>query len=462
MTGTVIASAGSSSYSDTAGHWAEEQIEIVTEAGCFHGYDDGTFRPDRNITRAEIAVVITNCLLEQGATPSTTTLAPTTTSPPGTTTPPVTTTSSPPTTTLPPTTTTSPPSTTTTTTSTTTTTEPPPPSTTTTTTVPPTGDVVVIPAGVHTGFSVDVESGTTYLCEEGAILDGGGTTTHAFYGGGTDVTIDGCEIRNYNNPQQRGAIDGRTGYHYEHAGWTVQNVHVHNNWGVGVALTGDNNKLLNSHIEYQHQLGVAFKFGSDGLVEGNEINNNNHWGDYNWGWEAGGTKMWGTTNLVIRNNVSHHNDGPGIWSDWNNLNTLYEYNEVYGNIGAPGIFHEISYDAIIRYNYIHDSGYPDDMPDNPFKTRAAIQVASSRNVEVYGNVITNTAKGITGIDQCRSSSSSQYAESDGPWELRNYRVHNNTITDGHLSKVSTDCGAPITYTFENNTWIGDNTYVGLG
>lgn len=46
-------------YSDVkAGHWAEEAIRDATEASLIQGYSDGTYRPERPVTRAELAAVL--------------------------------------------------------------------------------------------------------------------------------------------------------------------------------------------------------------------------------------------------------------------------------------------------------------------------------------------------------------------------------------------------------------------
>lgn len=54
--GAVTVSAAS--FSDTNGHWAEGVIDKWSSAGVVNGYSDGTFLPDNNITRAELAKVI--------------------------------------------------------------------------------------------------------------------------------------------------------------------------------------------------------------------------------------------------------------------------------------------------------------------------------------------------------------------------------------------------------------------
>jgi len=53
------------SFADAAGHWASDAIAAVQHAGVIAGYEDGTFRPDRALTRAE-AVKIMNRILGRG------------------------------------------------------------------------------------------------------------------------------------------------------------------------------------------------------------------------------------------------------------------------------------------------------------------------------------------------------------------------------------------------------------
>ncbi len=49
-------------FSDIFGHWAEEEIAESAAHGWFRGYDDGTFRPDADITRAEAVTMINRVL----------------------------------------------------------------------------------------------------------------------------------------------------------------------------------------------------------------------------------------------------------------------------------------------------------------------------------------------------------------------------------------------------------------
>ena len=51
-----------SRFSDIAGHWAEAYIRFAAGNGWIAGYPDGTFGPQRNITRAETATMINRVL----------------------------------------------------------------------------------------------------------------------------------------------------------------------------------------------------------------------------------------------------------------------------------------------------------------------------------------------------------------------------------------------------------------
>ncbi|WP_214627078.1 S-layer homology domain-containing protein [Paenibacillus agaridevorans] len=55
------------SFSDIAGHWAEASIKQAVKDGIVNGYDDGTFKPGKTITRAEFTVMLMNALQVQEA-----------------------------------------------------------------------------------------------------------------------------------------------------------------------------------------------------------------------------------------------------------------------------------------------------------------------------------------------------------------------------------------------------------
>lgn len=53
---------GNALFEDVAGHWAEDNINCAAVTGWVNGYDDGTFRPNDMITRAEAITLINRIL----------------------------------------------------------------------------------------------------------------------------------------------------------------------------------------------------------------------------------------------------------------------------------------------------------------------------------------------------------------------------------------------------------------
>lgn len=236
-------------------------------------------------------------------------------------------------------------------------------------------------------------------------------TPAAFTGRARDILLKNLVVEKYASLAQQGAIDGRDG-----AGWTVEDVTVRWNHGVGLYL-GPRMKVLGGLVEHNGQLGIGG--GSVGaLVDGTEIAHNNY-ANFSWGWEAGGTKFAYATDLVVRNTCVHDNEGPGLWTDIDNRNTLYEGNTVFDNTGA-GIKHEISFDAVIRNNTVARNGRGWD----DWLWGSQILIQNSSNVDVYGNTVevaANYGNAISMIYQDRG------AGALGEWLTLKNRVHDNTI-----------------------------------
>jgi parallel beta-helix repeat protein len=191
-------------------------------------------------------------------------------------------------------------------------------------------------------------------------------------------------------------------------GSLVEGNEIRLNHGNGVAVYGST--IRNNNIHHNGQMGMGAQ-GPNVLIEGNEVAHNNYAG-YSWWWEAGGSKFCFTSDMVVRHNHVHHNRGPGLWTDIDNVRTTYENNRVTDNM-ASGIAHEISYDAIIRSNVLErntDTGWG-----------GQISVHASPNVHVYGNLM----KGPQGV---ALSQSNRGAGKYGPYELKNITVHDNTFT----------------------------------
>jgi len=64
------ADAASSSFRDTAGHWAAETIEWAVKNELVDGYEDGTFRPDDAVSEPEFVAMLLRAYPESGVKPA--------------------------------------------------------------------------------------------------------------------------------------------------------------------------------------------------------------------------------------------------------------------------------------------------------------------------------------------------------------------------------------------------------
>jgi hypothetical protein len=274
----------------------------------------------------------------------------------------------------------------------------------------------------------------------------------AFYSTASNVTIENLRVEKYASPAQRGAI----GFSGPGSGWVVRGNEVSWNHGAGIRLA-DGMRILSNNVHHQGQIGIAGS-GRDVLVQDNEIAYNNMAG-FGPGLqgEAGGSKFTFTDGLVVRGNFSHHNHGPGLWTDINNVNTLYENNRVEDN-DWRGIFHEISYKAVIRNNVIRRNGFRNPAALVGAVDGAGILISNSPDVEVYGNIVEDNRSGITGLESDRSSS---HPSTLGPHNLVNLYVHDNVVAqpDGGRAAgiANTDPNADPYSAAADNRWV-HNTY----
>ena len=316
----------------------------------------------------------------------------------------------------------------------------------------PGGSTIVFKAGTYKGQSIVPKSGMTFIGEAGAIMDGGNTVQYAFWPGyatpyPSGVHIQNLVIQNYAPPVQMGAV--RAGGNSAAEGtraWVVQDCEIRYNAAAGIRI-GTAMQVLHNNVHHNGQIGIV-GIGDSVLVENNEIAYNNYQSANDPGFEAGGTKFVLTHALVVRGNFVHHNTGPGLWTDVDNINTLVENNRVEDN-AREGIVHEISNAAVIRNNTVARNGFG----NVGWLFGAGIMISSSRDVEVYGNTVVNNFNGITAVQQNRGS---------GPYGARttqNVNVHDNqvTMTVGRTG-AGQDIGDSTVFTGSNNRFQG-NKYV---
>jgi hypothetical protein len=241
-------------------------------------------------------------------------------------------------------------------------------------------------------------------------------TSHAILSGSNErgvarVRLSGLVVERFANPAQSAAAVEMG------PGWVVDGLEVRENHGGGID-NGSRSVLRNSHVHHQGQLGLSGSGAVGAVVERNRIDHNNTAG-YDSAWEAGGAK-WaaGTGRLTVRGNQVLDNNGPGLWTDGDNVDTLYEHNLVEGNQG-PGILHEISYDAVIRGNTLRDNAR--ESAGRSIWYGSDILVNSSQRVEIADNTVVSSVNAIGLVDADRG------AGRLGPYRVAEVDVHDNVI-----------------------------------
>ena len=167
-----------------------------------------------------------------------------------------------------------------------------------------------------------------------------------------------------------------------------------------------------NRIHHSGRLGVIDVQSHDVKFEYNELAFNNTFG-YDYNWEAGGSKFLETRNMLIAHNYVHHNFGPGLWTDYDNQDTLYEYNKVISNT-ASGIFHEVSGSAEIRFNEINHNG------------TNGIEISNSSDTDVYRNILKGNASSLWAKNACRPAAET--------FTLKNVHFYDNEVhQDAHYA-----------------------------
>ena len=127
----------------------------------------------------------------------------------------------------------------------------------------------------------------------------------------------------------------------------ISNNEARLNHALGI-LVGPSARVLNNNAHHNGQLGIGVP-ATTSLWRATKSPTTT-WLTSESELGGGGAKLSQTDRLTVRAIFSHHNVGPGLWTDTDNINTLYENNTVEDNT-SMGILHEISYAAVIRTTY---------------------------------------------------------------------------------------------------------------
>jgi parallel beta-helix repeat protein len=234
----------------------------------------------------------------------------------------------------------------------------------------------------------------------------------AFGGTVAAVFISGLTIQKYASVPQQGAIRA-------HTDWIVEHCEVRQNSAAGISVKAGT-RISDCKIHHNGQIGITGS-GDTVTIERNEVWANNTRG-FDYGWEAGGVKLTLGRGIVMRGNRVYDNGGPGLWCDGDCRGTTYMQNSIQRNKGA-GIYHEISYNAIIRDNNLADNGSASE-----WFWRGQIIVAASEGVNIEHNrlLVGPGLCGIMLIDQGRSDHPNGVTAP--PYKTQNNRVQLNETT----------------------------------
>jgi len=229
--------------------------------------------------------------------------------------------------------------------------------------------------------------------------------------------------------------------------WTIQNNEVRLNHGDGIGASG---KVLGNYAHNNGAFGVQGGYAYSAVdVENNELAFNN-WANF---FNGGGADFVFATNLTIRNNYSHDNSGEGFHTDGDSASVLYEYNHTKNNTNA-GILHEISWDAIIRYNLLEDESavFPQYATDSTsLWVNYGIGILNSSNIQVYGNTITNCTNGVGAVLAVRNNSTV------GPHAGQPHLLQNLDFHDNNFSAISNlAAGVVKQASFDNSVYTSWN------
>jgi len=344
----------------------------------------------------------------------------------------------------------------------------------------PAGTTFCLGIGTYNQQSVRPKNGNVFIGAHdgthGAVLDGQSKTAHAFHGTAHHVVIRNLIVKNYTAPTQYGMIQIWGPY------TLVQNNEITGAtagagvWASSYALVIANNIHNNAQEGYKVVYdGTASQPAVGALFDSNEIAHNNPTHGYWDSGEQGGGKAWNTQNLTFWYNYAHDNGGPGFWTDFNNIYTIYWFNKSRND--TNGIEHEISFNASIIGNDLQDMGSQSYQSTCPsfFFSCAGVAIENSGGstgnhagiIEIAYNVIKpgQYGRAIALREQNRGACRCSYATD--PYWIRNVWVHHNTVDVTNGLKNAPMIGAAAdtgnqTMFHSRNVKFDYNDYTGFG
>ena len=251
-----------------------------------------------------------------------------------------------------------------------------------------------------------------------------------------DVTVRGLIVEKFATPANSYTLEGKNG-------WVLDGLEIRLNHACGATAE----VLVRSIVHDNGQCGFSTADNEGALVQGNEFFANHRTPIA--GWHTAAVKILRSRNAVIRGNYVHDEDSIGLWTDWDNIGTLYEGNRI-ERTGGPGIFHEASCGASIRNNVVRRAGFGPEFAG--WIDGSGILVQTSRNVVIRGNVVLGSKHGIGATSTIRGS-----GPNCGEFATHNLRVLDNTIAVG-VGRVAAGVVGIVTQPFVAQAYFDRNRY----
>lgn len=334
------------------------------------------------------------------------------------------------------------------------------------------GTTYYLTAGTYAiSASIDPQDGDTFIGAPGAVIDGSNSQPVAFglNDQATNVTLKYLTIQHFAGPQNNGIVNQGQG-----ANWTIEYNTIQNNpdtmGGANGIEIGDGDVVRFNCLTGNAQTGISSDGAKNFTVDHNEVAMNavGYEAKYDCGC-SGGMKFFTSTGGTVTNNWIHDNGSVGLWVDTNNSFFLIDGN-VIENSEDEAIMYEISYNAVIRNNVLHDNGITGNASTADFP-EPAIYISESGGYDagspvmmggadvngvlaIEGNTFLDNADGVVLYqnatrccgpkDGCSASCGTTplYPEIDGDgnqrWNTQNVTVSSNTFTYDANGKCTAD------------------------
>ena len=227
------------------------------------------------------------------------------------------------------------------------------------------GEAIELSGRTYYTSGLTVDKDITIFGQEGATIDGGGTSNSIINltPGASGATLDNIEITNGNNGI----------YSYGASNLTLQNLEVYdignserfsggqNNTGIILNYaTGAN--LIDSNIYDVSRNGVSIGDTNGANISGLRVENINLAAQHAQSHDAAGIKFFNTNDVFLRDSYFANINANNIWNDTTNKTTI-ENNTIENvgsaflkpsfndNVDISGIYNEKSSNSVVKYNY---------------------------------------------------------------------------------------------------------------